>query len=636
MISHLPSAIERRFEPLLYVLLALLGLAITGWIYIPGAAGPALLDDYSNVAVIPDLGKSPELALDYVLGNGSGLLGRPVPMASFVLESLLLERSVEISKLINIGLHLFNGCLVIWLFRLLFRHLQAPGATLLAILLGAAWLLTPLYVSTVLYVVQRMAMLAATFMLLAMISYIYWRNAIFRGKSRPGWLFLVLLFFVLALLSKENAIVLVPMVLLLETLWFEFKIAGGQVSAGSRRVVLTGIALGTLVVSIVLIFGYDWFAGQYHHRHFTLPERLLTQARVLWDYMAQHYLPNVSRMGIYHDDVIISKSLSEPLSTLYSVIGWGLVVLGCAILLRWSYGRYFVFAIAFFLVGHGIESSVFALELYFEHRNYFPGIGLFLALGVVVAGLVKKWPQVRSPLLAYLGVYVLLLSSQTSSQVQIWSNEALLTLNNLNAHPESFRANADMASYMVKLGDIDAARYYSARSYAVSRIERPGDHLVRNLVLSCAVNEPVDSEQFEPLGAENPERPFNSAQTLLVLVKMLQDDICPAFDRVSFADRMVAIFLEADAPVQGSSSIYFSLAVLENALERYEYAYAYADKLLSVSPNNKRGLLMKLHFASALGMLDQVSEVIETLLKLDEQGNLTVGEKQTLALYLEG
>ena len=102
MISTLPDIYERRFEPIVYVVLALLALAIIGWIYLPGTAGPALLDDYSNVAVIPELASRSELALDYVLGNSSGLLGRPVSMASFVLESLLLDRSVETSKLINI------------------------------------------------------------------------------------------------------------------------------------------------------------------------------------------------------------------------------------------------------------------------------------------------------------------------------------------------------------------------------------------------------------------------------------------------------------------------------------------------------------------------------------------------------
>ena len=223
--------------------IALLLVAITGWVYAPGAAGPALLDDYSNVAVIPDLRDSPELALDYVLGNKAGPLGRPVSMASFVLESMVFNRDIATSKQINIGLHLLNGCLVIWLFALLFRHIQVPGALGLAVLLGAAWLLSPLFVSTVLYVVQRMAMLAATFMLLALIAYCHWRNTILIGRFRPDLLIAVGFAFLLAIYSKENAIVLVPLLLLLETLWFEFKGANGQVVTRAKTIVLTGMAL---------------------------------------------------------------------------------------------------------------------------------------------------------------------------------------------------------------------------------------------------------------------------------------------------------------------------------------------------------------------------------------------------------
>ncbi|RLA43253.1 MAG: hypothetical protein DRQ97_13005, partial [Gammaproteobacteria bacterium] len=615
--------------------LALLLLAATGWIYFPGAAGPALLDDHSNVAVIPDLGASPELALDYILENKSGALGRPVSMASFVLESLMLDRSVETSKQINIGLHLLNGCLVIWLFALLFRHIEVPGALGLAVLLGATWMLSPLFVSTVLYVVQRMAMLAATFMLLTLITYCHWRNAIFAGKSRPGLLLAVVLCFVLALYSKENAIVLVPLLLLLEALWFEFKGPNGQVVARSKTISLTVMAMGAMVVCIVLVFGQSWYAAGYRSRDFTLSERLFTETRILWDYVGQLYLPDVSRMGIYHDDLIASRSLFEPLSTAYSTVGWVLVVLGCAILLRWRYGRYLVFATTCYLVGHATESTIWPLELYFEHRNYFPGIGLFLGIGVLFACLVRMWPQVKSPLLAYLGVYVLLLATQTSSQVQIWSSRPLLILNTLNAHPQSFRANTDMAVHLANIGEIEAARKYSARAFAVSRFEHSGDYTIRDLALSCVANEEVDSERFDRLGAENSAQPLSSVTTLLTLVRLLQDDVCPDFDRITFADRMAEIFLTEGDSNKGRPDIYSSLAVLENALQRYDNAYAYVERFLALSPNNKRGLLMKLHFATALGKVDSAKEVIATLQGLDQQGKLTVGEQQTLALYLE-
>jgi tetratricopeptide (TPR) repeat protein len=340
-------------------------------------------------------------------------------------------------------------------------------------------------------------------------------------------------------------------------------------------------------------------------------------------------------MGLYHDDVIVSESLSEPLATLIVVISWLGALLGFVIFLKWQWSCYLVFAIAWFLVGHSAESTVLPLELYFEHRNYFPGIGLFLAIGVLFGLVVKNWPEVKNPLFAYLGVYVFLLAAQTSSRAQIWSSQPLLLFNHLNAHPDSFRANADMAVHMANLGDIEAARKYSARAFEVGNNERSGDYGVRDLALSCIVNEPVSHPRIDQIGTTDSNRPLSSVTTQLTMMRVLQDNVCPNFDRLYFAGRMAEIFLAEWNLDKASANIYSSLAVLENALERYDNAYGYVERFLALSPNNKRGLLMKLHFATALGKVDSANEVIATLQGLDQQGRLTVDEQQNLALYLE-
>ncbi len=177
---RLKLIVTNRYPAILPLIVAGLVLLLAGWVYWPGQYGPALLDDRSSVLVISDLKENPDYFWDYVTGNKSGPLGRPVSMASFVLEQLFLDGSLATSKRVNIVLHLFNGCLVICLFWLLFRHIATPGYRWLAVVLGAAWLLSPLYVSTVLYIVQRMAMLCTMFMLLACIGYVLWREQLGR------------------------------------------------------------------------------------------------------------------------------------------------------------------------------------------------------------------------------------------------------------------------------------------------------------------------------------------------------------------------------------------------------------------------------------------------------------------------
>jgi protein O-mannosyl-transferase len=622
------------------LLFACLLLWIGLWSYWPGISGPALLDDRSSVLVIDDLKNRPELAFDYIFGDKSGALGRSVSMVSFVLEKMYLDEGISGGKKVNIVLHLFNGSLAIWLFWLLFRYLDVPGYRALAVLLGGMWLLHPLLVSTVLYVVQRMAMLATFFMLLASISYVYWRLGLINGKTSV-WRFLPVPFFlVVALLAKENAIVLVPVLLLMEVLWFQFAGRNGKIVNWLRRLTYGLIATGSMGIVSILLFGWDTLAARFRNRAFTLDERLFTQARIVWDYVLQFFYPQVSRMGLYHDDVVLSRTLFEPSTTAYAVVGWLILVSICGLLLRWQGGRWIVFGIGWFVLGHSVESTVLPLELYFEHRNYFPAMGLVLALGGLYATIVKKWPEPKSSLLVCLGLWVVLLSFQTSSQVQIWSNRSLLLLNHLNAHPDSARANIDMATEMARLGQLEAALHYSKIAFqssanAAGLQERSGDYEIRNLALSCIANKSPPPAMIDNLGKADPDRPLSSVTTLLTFVRLLQDNSCPEFDRIRFADRLAQIFLVEDFKYKASANIYSNLAVLENALQRYDNAYAYIERFLALSSDNTRGLLMKLHFATALGRSESADEVVIVLQRMNEQGKLTVGEQQTLALYLE-
>jgi hypothetical protein len=618
----------------------LLALCCTVWIYWPGVTGPELLDDSSSVLVIGDLKRHPELAFDYIFGDKSGLLGRSVSMTSFVLEKMYLDEGITGSKKVNIVLHALNGGLLIWLFSLLFRYIQVPGYRALSVLLGSLWLLHPLLVSTVLYAVQRMAMLATFFMLLATIAYVYWRLALIDGKS-GGWRFLpVPVFLVLGMLAKENAIVLVPALLLLEALWFQFAGQNGRVVAWLRATTYWLIGAGATVMIAFVFLRWDMLAARFAGRAFTLHERLLTQSRIVWDYVSQVFFPQPARMGLYHDDIVLSRSLLEPVSTTYALIGWLFLIAVCCVLLRWRSGRWIALGISWFVVGHSVESTVLPLELYFEHRNYFPLIGLLLVVGSLFAIVVKRWPEPKTPLLACLGLCAVVLASITGSQAQIWSNRSLLLLTHVNAHPNSARANIDMASEFARLGAINAAYVYSNRAFEASNIaggiqERAGDHEVRDLALSCIANVPPPPGLIDNLGKKDPQRPLSSVTTLLTMVRMLQDNQCPKFDSIRFADRLAEFYLVDDYHNKAGDKMYSNLAVLENALHRYDNAYAYIEKFLALSHDNTRGLLMKLHFATALGNTEAAKDVIAILQAKQQQGKLTVGEQQTLALYLE-
>lgn len=615
-------------------LLATFGLllAATAWLYAPGIHGPALLDDRTSVTLLETDVDSRQL-VEQVLGDGSGPLGRPVTMATFVAERALLGADLRWSKTINIALHVINGVLLAWFILLLLRGSGYSRSLAVALLAAGLWLVSPLWVSTVLYAVQRMAMLACTFMLLTLIAYLHWRAAYVRGQSGIWRLLTVAGCAALAVFAKENGIVVLPVLLLLELLWVGCRRAG-VVERRLLAIALGLLALGTLFVVSVFLVVPERFLAHYSLREFTLEERLLTQGRILWDYLGQLVWPQTARMGLYHDDVLLSHSLTNPVATLHALLAWGGVLFAAAVSSGFVLGRRLAFCILFYLVGHGVESTVLPLELYFEHRNYFPGIAVFLLAALLLAELQQRWRRVAAPVMAYLALGLVVLSFNTSSQVEIWANSYLLRFNQINAHPTSFRANADMAVMFARAGSLERALEYSARAHEHTR-ERTGDHYMRNLALSCIAGQPLSATQEPNRQALVAERPLSSVPTLHTLVKILQNDECQHLDRSALADTFAAVYLRPQAEATASGNIYALLAVLENALGRYANAYEYTALFLAESPQATRGLLMQLHFSTALGKVEEADDLKQRLLLLQDAGALSVVDQETLALYLE-
>lgn len=321
-----------------YSLTIVLGFALLGlWVYWPGVVAVPILDDSANLDKLRRLGDNPEYAWDYIFGNRSGSLGRPVAMASFVLEELHFSTVPNITLKLNVLLHVFNGLLVTGLLWVLFLSAGFRWAGVLAALAGGVWLLSPMLVSTVLYQVQRMALLCTSFMLLSCISYLLWRTR--PCRHRWVWLVCSVLCAGMALLSKENGVVIVPALLLMETLWVSTVLSLFPSQQRFGQFALGLILLGIMGVLTGVALNWSTLQDMHGFREFTLEERLLTQARVLWDYAGQFILPDLSRLGLYHDDFSISRSLWEPVATAWSLVAW-MALLGLGLYLcRYPWGR---------------------------------------------------------------------------------------------------------------------------------------------------------------------------------------------------------------------------------------------------------------------------------------------------------
>jgi protein O-mannosyl-transferase len=629
--------IKRSF--IVFSLCLALLLSLAAWVYAPGTSGPALLDDYSSLGSLENVGESPEQAFDYILGDESGALGRSVSMATFVLEQALGAGDIATTKRVNIAIHLFNGFLVALLLLLLGRSKSMPFAPVAAVLFAGVWVLAPLQVSTVLYLVQRMAMLAATFTLLSLVFYVHWRRSLGKGLGQLAWLIAAFCALIVGVFAKENAIVAIPLILVLEVCGLQFLDDRGQIISWLRRLTYTLITFGSVVLMILLLFYWDWLSSRYWGREFSLEERVFTQARILWDYVGQFLLPDVQRMGIFHDDVVISTSLYSPISTLLSLVAWCLVIAGGLAFLLVPGGGVVAYGLLFYPIAHTIESTVWPLELYFEHRNYLPSIGLSILMLGLYGVTTRQWRETASPLLAWLGVYIVYLVLLTSSQVQIWSSAPLLAMNHVIGHPDSARANREMATQLAVVGAREGALEYSSKAYAVGLSqnaagdEHYGDYILRNVALACLSRKPLNPDEYEELGRLNPSRPLGDVSTMSTVVKLRQTNACKEFEWGDFMEYLSGLYLQEFDASQASANMWSALAMLANAEQHWEHAYQFNKRNLVLAPGNIRGLLMQLHFSTALGKEEEARGLITELQQLEEAGKLNQGERDTLALY---
>ena len=169
-------------------LIALLALAFI--VYWPGRHGTFLFDDYSNLATLGAYGPIDRAwkVVAFVTSGFAGPTGRPLALATFLLDARNWPAAPEAFKLTNVALHLLNGALLAGLLAALGRALgvERERAATAAVLAAGLWLLDPFWVSTTLYVVQRMAMLATTFVIAGLWAYAHGRVCCSAAAAAPA------------------------------------------------------------------------------------------------------------------------------------------------------------------------------------------------------------------------------------------------------------------------------------------------------------------------------------------------------------------------------------------------------------------------------------------------------------------
>jgi len=557
------------------------------------------MDDYSNILnntsvqmVTLDMRSlARAVGIDHAYGNN---LSRPVANLTFALNWYLHGANVSGFHLINLIIHITNAGLVYLVILLLGATPQFPErhrAHIYSIALGASllWALNPIQTQAVTYIVQRMASLMTLFYLMALASFIKFRLST-RMQHKILWGGLFFLGFVLAMGSKENAVMLPLAVALVELIFFQ---------ENSGRVISLRLG-GTIIMASVLIVFFSglffyWSGTDIVHsltrsfemRPFSLMERLMTQPRVLVFYLSLIFYPIPQRLSLEHD-FTVSNSLLHPWTTLPSIIIVGFFI-GAGILMVRKRPLE-AFAVLFFFLNHVVESTILPLEMVFEHRNYLPSIFIFLP---VAAGWVdlKKFLSLRNSQLAsilkVLPILVMfLLCAGTYARNLDWRSESSLWTDTQRKAPGRARPVFNLAKDLEQRGHYKQAIMLYEKSMAL---------------------QPPRRKHFDVMALTN-----------IGTILYKQGDRQKA---IAYYDKALKILPE-------TARSHYNLAVAYTETGQFERASDHLNWLIENNPDDKHALNLKGFVLLKQHHLEESLSISRRLLQLDpdsRESNLQIG-----------
>lgn len=439
-----------------------LGALIACIVYAQAVHGPFVHDDWPNLYPVLGWFAHQETLANVLWGNDSGLLGRPIAMLSFMLNARLFGFEPVAFKSINIALHALCGGLIYLLIAEFRRQFEGPSRSIvglpLEVWVALLWLLSPMHASTVLYTVQRMTQLSAVFVLLGLWTYLRARKAYLVADTprqvRTLWLLGLPACLAMACLSKENGA-------LLPAFWLLFELSLGaealRRSGLFRALFALCLLLPTVAVALYLAATQGGFILQgYAARDFDLWGRMLSQVPILLDYVYRTLNPLAPRVFLFGDG-FFPTGLSWRDPTFWcSLAVWALLLI-----LAWRVQRrapLVLLGLAFFLVAHAIESSIFALDLYYEHRNYLAALGLVIALVGALELLPRSLGRGRDLVSgAFVVAFALAELVALDNAVKAWSSQHDLASYGVDKWPDSVRAQVMLSNALSAQGETNVA-----------------------------------------------------------------------------------------------------------------------------------------------------------------------------------
>jgi tetratricopeptide (TPR) repeat protein len=349
---------------------------------------------------------------------------RPIQMITYMIDYSFWGLNVKGYHLTNIFLHILVALVIYWLINILYDNL------LLSFLTSVLFVAHPIHTETVAFISGRTDSLAALFMLLCLvfyIKYLYLENA--------KIYILTFLSYILALLSKENSVIL-PILLLLYHYAFRKKIKI------NKFISILGITFVYVLLRVTILKSLLPDTPSLTTLFLKIPGFFAA----ITNYFRLILLPFDLHMGYGYTFFHFTYP-----QTIFGILILFLL-LAYAFIKRKS-DKLMFFSLLWFFVTLLPVSSIYPINdsYMYEHWLYFPSIGLFLILAEKFC-FIYKIKRYRVFATFFMVSIVVFYSSLTIRQNEYWREPISFYERTLKYAPDSWRLYNELGLEYMNIG----------------------------------------------------------------------------------------------------------------------------------------------------------------------------------------
>ena len=344
-------------------------------------------------------------------------------------------------RVFNLLFHLINGLLIYILINKLIGVLNFKARKGVLFFGVAIFLVHPIQTQAVVYITQQMAVIAFTFYLLSVITYIKLREYfIAYNKLSIGYILLLGTFIIIGALFKQT-IFSIPLFLI----GLEVVVFSRTKSSKYSKWLISIIAI--LLISLVtfLVLGGETAETIEISRLSYLTSEMF----VVLKYIQLIFIP--IGFSIDHDPKLISTILNLEFG-LALIVHIGAIALALKVIKK---SPLLSLGIMFFYIGLAIESTIFPIrDLMFEHRVYISMLGVSIIFVDLLSRISTKTVFIFSVAM------VLSLSSVSFWRINAWRSVESLWLSAYNTSGVTARNSSNLGVEYLKNDDAVAAKKY--------------------------------------------------------------------------------------------------------------------------------------------------------------------------------